>query len=104
MADKFKLDSISDELLLRQLSEILKGSRRVAVELVAHIGEVDRRRLFANLASRGDVEMIEYLVSEGADVTLLNREGQSTADMANGPMQRIQPFPEARICSYAWAR
>ncbi len=48
--------------------------------------------------------MIEYLVSEGADVTLLNREGQSTADMANGPMQRIQPFPEARICSYAWAR
>ena len=49
-----------------------------------------------NAASRGDVEMIEYLVSQGADATLLNREGQSTADMANGPVQRIQPFPEAR--------
>ena len=49
-----------------------------------------------NAASRGDVEMIEYLVSKGADVTLLNRRGQSTADMANGPVQRVQPFPEAR--------
>ena len=46
-------------------------------------------------AARGDVDMIEYLVSKGADVTLLNREGQTTADMANGPVQRIQPFPEA---------
>jgi uncharacterized protein len=46
-------------------------------------------------ASRGDVEMIQYLVSKGADVTLVNREGQTTADMANGPVQRIQPFPEA---------
>ena len=25
----------------------------------------------------------------------VNREGQTTADMANGPVQRIQPFPEA---------
>ncbi len=49
-----------------------------------------------NAASRGDVEMIDYLVSKGADVTLLNRRGQSTADMANGPVQRINPFPEAR--------
>ena len=48
-----------------------------------------------NAAARGDVEMIEYLVSKGADVTLVNREGQTTADMSNGPVQRIQPFPEA---------
>lgn len=48
-----------------------------------------------NAAARGDVEMIEYLVSKGADVKVVNREGQSTADMANGPVQRIQPFPEA---------
>ncbi len=38
--------------------------------------------------------MIEYLVSKGADVTAVNREGHTTADMANGPVQRIQPFPE----------
>lgn len=48
-----------------------------------------------NAAARGDVEMIQYLVSKGADVTAVNREGQTTADMANGPVQRIQPFPEA---------
>ena len=46
-------------------------------------------------AARGDVAMIEYLVSKGADVTVVNREGHTTADMANGPVQRTQPFPEA---------
>ena len=48
-----------------------------------------------NAASRGDVEMIKYLISKGADVKVANRFGQTTADMANGPVQRIQPFPEA---------
>ena len=38
--------------------------------------------------------MIQYLVSKGADVKAVNREGQTTVDMANGPVQRIQPFPE----------
>jgi len=46
-------------------------------------------------AARGDVEMIQYLVSKGADVMAVNREGKTTADMANGPVQRIQPWPEA---------
>lgn len=45
-------------------------------------------------ATRGDNEMILYLVSKGADVTALNREGQTTVDMANGPVQRTQPYPE----------
>ncbi|MCC6987547.1 MAG: ankyrin repeat domain-containing protein [Acidobacteria bacterium] len=45
-------------------------------------------------ASRGDDEMIKYLVSKGADVTMLNRGGQTTVDMANGPVLRVQPFPE----------
>jgi uncharacterized protein len=44
-------------------------------------------------AARGDNEMIEYLVSKGADVTAVARSGQTTADMANGPVQRISPFP-----------
>jgi uncharacterized protein len=46
-------------------------------------------------AARGDVEMITYLVSKGANVMAVNREGQTTADMANGPVQRVQPFPDA---------
>ena len=46
-------------------------------------------------ASRGDTEMIRYLVEKGADVMVISREGQTTADMANGPYQRTQPYPEA---------
>ena len=46
-------------------------------------------------AARGDVEMINYLVSKGVDVKVVNREGKTTADMANGPVQRINPWPEA---------
>ncbi len=44
-------------------------------------------------ASRGDDELVLYLVEHGADVTVLSRRGQTTADMANGPVQRVQPFP-----------
>ncbi|HXV86303.1 MAG TPA: ankyrin repeat domain-containing protein, partial [Gemmatimonadales bacterium] len=47
-----------------------------------------------NAAARGDNEMITYLVEKGADVTLVSRRGQTTVDMANGPQQRVQPFPE----------
>ncbi|HET6959155.1 MAG TPA: ankyrin repeat domain-containing protein [Vicinamibacterales bacterium] len=47
-----------------------------------------------NAASRGDNEMIEYLVSKGADPKAVNRAGQTTVDMANGPVQRTQPYPD----------
>ena len=46
-------------------------------------------------AARGDVDSILYLISKGADVTKVNREGQTVADMANGPVQRVQPWPDA---------
>jgi ankyrin repeat protein len=45
-------------------------------------------------AARGDNEMILYLVSKGADVTAIARSGQTVADMANGPVQRVSPFPD----------
>jgi uncharacterized protein len=45
-------------------------------------------------AARGDDEVILYLVSKGADVTAVARSGQTTADMANGPVQRVSPFPK----------
>ena len=47
-----------------------------------------------NAAARGDNETILYLVSRGADVTLVGRRGQTTADLANSPEQRAQPFPQ----------
>lgn len=45
------MQSISDDDLLRRLSELLNQSRRVESNLVAHIGEVDARRLYAREAS-----------------------------------------------------
>ena len=45
-------------------------------------------------AARGDNELILYLVSKGADVTVVSRRGQTTVDMAKGPVQRVSPFPE----------
>jgi ankyrin repeat protein len=45
-------------------------------------------------AARGDNAMILYLVEHGADPKVVARTGQTTVDMANGPVQRISPFPE----------
>jgi ankyrin repeat protein len=45
-------------------------------------------------ASRGDNALVLYLVERGADVTVVSRKGQTTADMANGPIQRVPPYPE----------
>jgi len=47
-----------------------------------------------NAAARGDNEMILYLVSKGAKVDAVSKNGVSVVDMANGPRQRIQPYPE----------
>jgi ankyrin repeat protein len=44
-------------------------------------------------AARGDNDLILYLVSKGADVKVVARNGRTTVDMANGPQQRISPFP-----------
>jgi uncharacterized protein len=45
-------------------------------------------------AARGDNEVILYLVSKGADVRAVARTGQTVADMANSPVQRLSPIPE----------
>jgi len=45
-------------------------------------------------AARGDNEMILYLVAHGADVKAVARNGRTVVDMANGPVQRLRPFPE----------
>ena len=45
------LKALSDDALLRRLSELVHDSRRVEVELIAHIAEVDARRLYAREAT-----------------------------------------------------
>jgi uncharacterized protein len=76
---------------------MLAAVKYLVEELGADVNAYDHEGNTAlhHAAARGDVEMIQYLVSKGADVKAVTREGRTTADMANGPVQRIQPFPEA---------
>ena len=66
------------------------------VELGADVDQRDHNGYNAihHAAARGDNELILYLVEKGGDVTAVSRRGQTTADMANGPVQRVSPIPE----------
>ena len=66
------------------------------VELGADVNQRDHNGYNAlhHAAARGHNEMILYLVENGGDVTAVSRRGQTTADMANGPVQRVSPIPE----------
>ena len=59
-----------------------------------NVRDADGNTALHHAASRGDNAMVTYLVTKGGDVTMLNRGGQTTVDMANGPVQRVQPYPE----------
>jgi uncharacterized protein len=65
-----------------------------ALHMDVNAADHDGNTALHHAAARGDNEMILYLVSKGADVRAVNRDGKTTADMANGPVQRVSPFPE----------
>lgn len=73
----------------------LPAVRYLVEELGADVNARDHNGYTAlhHAAARGDDELIHYLVEQGADVTVVSRSGQTTVDMANGPVQRISPFP-----------
>jgi ankyrin repeat protein len=75
---------------------MLAAVKYLVEELGADVNAVDHEGNTAlhHAAARGDNEMILYLVSKGANVKAVDREGRTTVDMANGPVQRIQPFAE----------
>ena len=74
----------------------LPAARYLIEELGADVNARDLNAYtpLHHAAARGDNELIRYLVDRGADVTVVSRRGQTVVDMANGPVQRIQPFPE----------
>ena len=76
---------------------MLPAVKYLVEELGADVNAVDHdgNSIVHHAASRGDTEMVRYLVSKGADVRKINRAGQTTIDVANGPVQRTQPYPEA---------
>jgi ankyrin repeat protein len=45
-------------------------------------------------AFRGDNDLIKYLVSKGAKVDVKTKEGDTVADMANGPIAHSIPHPD----------
>lgn len=73
----------------------LPAVRYLVEELGADVNARDHNGFspLHHAAARGDNELIEYLVSKGADVTVMSRRGHTTVDMANGPVERISPFP-----------
>jgi ankyrin repeat protein len=75
---------------------MLAAVQYLVEEIGADVNAVDYEgnTVVHHAASRGDTEMIKYLVAHGADVTRVNRAGQTTIDLANGPVQRTQPYPE----------
>ena len=60
-----------------------------------NVRDHDAYNALHHAASRGDTDMIRFLVERGADVMAISRIGQTTADMANGPYQRTTPYPDA---------
>jgi hypothetical protein len=50
MRDDRTLQSIPDHELLQRLAQLVDDSRRAEADIVAHIGEVDERKLYAREA------------------------------------------------------
>jgi hypothetical protein len=67
----------------------------IVEELHADVNARDQNGMtpLHHAAARGDNEMILYLVSKGADVKAVSRNGKTTVDMANSPVSRISPIP-----------
>ena len=74
---------------------MLAAVKYLVEELHADVNAADHEGNTAlhHAAARGDNEMIQYLVSKGANVMAVSREGKTTVDMANSPVSRIEPFP-----------
>lgn len=66
------------------------------LELSNDINAVDEDGFTAlhGAASRGDSEMVRWLVDHGARVDIVNDDGNSAADMAYGPSRFFIPKPE----------
>jgi ankyrin repeat protein len=70
---------------------------KYCLELGAEVNAVETRKGFTALhgaASRGDLQMVQYLVDRGATVDVINKDGNSPADMAFGPSRFFIPSPE----------
>ena len=74
----------------------LAGAQYLVDELGADVNAKDDAGYtpLHSAASIGETELVQYLVDKGGNVRAISGRGETTADMANGPRQRIQPYPE----------
>ncbi len=84
MKDNTKLRSLSDNELLRRLSELLQNSRRVKPDTIGHIAEVDRRRLYA----RHSPSLFESVASSTRDRMFRRRYANCKASPNQGAAVR----------------
>jgi ankyrin repeat protein len=78
-------------------SDSFLAAVKYCLELGADVNAADTRKGYTALqgaASRGDVEMVRYLVEKGARVDAVNKDGNSPADMAFGPSRFFIPSPQ----------
>ena len=73
----------------------LPAVRYLVEELGADVNQRDYNGYTAlhHAAARGDHAVILYLVEQGAEIGAVSRRGQTVADLANGPVQRVSPRP-----------
>ena len=73
----------------------LPAVRYLVEEQGADVNQRDHNGYTAlhHAAARGDHAVILYLVEQGADIGAISRRGQTVADLANGPVQRVSPRP-----------
>ena len=73
----------------------LPAVRYLVEEVGADVNQRDHNGYTAlhHAAARGDRAVILYLVERGADIGAVSRRGQTVADLANGPVQRVSPLP-----------
>jgi ankyrin repeat protein len=69
---------------------------KYCLELGSDINTKDSRGYTAlhGVAFRGDNELIKFMVSKGAKTDAVAKGGETVADMANGPREHSEPYPE----------
>lgn len=69
---------------------------KYCLELGSDINARDNRGYAAlhGVAFRGDNELNQFMVSKGAKTDAVAKSGDTVADMANGPREHSEPYPE----------
>ena len=69
---------------------------KYCVEVGIDVNAVDSKGNTAlhGVASRGDNDLIKYLVAHGARTDLVSKSGDTVADMANGWREHSEPWPQ----------